>query len=119
MFQYLRAKSMTKNERAKAAIPHQGIRILSCSAWFSSPRGKTDNKEVRREKTQLRRNSHGIVRAIESLRRVRLSLVPRPDSRHCLLPGVRSKTAGLSFSREQEAAWASDAKTAYKSLGGR
>jgi len=42
--------SMTKNERAKTAIPHQDMRNLSCPAWFSSPRGTTDTKKVRREK---------------------------------------------------------------------
>jgi hypothetical protein len=89
-FQDLRAMSMTKNERAKAAIPHQDMRNLSCPAWFSSPRGTTDTKKVRREKMRPRRNSHGIARAIENLRGVRLSLVPCPDSRKCLLPGVCS-----------------------------
>jgi hypothetical protein len=37
-FQGLRAVVMTKNKRAQAAIPHRDARILSCLAWFSSPR---------------------------------------------------------------------------------
>ena len=41
--------SMTKNERTQAAIPHQGIRILSCRAQFSLPRGNKVKKKSRRE----------------------------------------------------------------------
>ena len=90
IFQTLRAISMTKNERRQAGIPHQDTRNLSSPAWFSSPRGTTEIKKIRREMTRLRRNSHGIARAIENLRGLRLSLVPCADSRKCLLPGVCS-----------------------------
>jgi hypothetical protein len=78
IFQNLRAMSMTKNERRQAAIPHQDTRNLSSPAWFSSPRRKTVSKRNRRVMSEIRRFSHGIARAIESLRGVRLSLVPRP-----------------------------------------
>jgi len=71
--------SMTNNMRAKTVIPQQDGRILSCLDWFSTPRGTTETKKIQREMTQLRRNSHGCARAIENLRRVRLSLVPCPD----------------------------------------
>src|SRR5260221_42707 len=47
-FQDLRANSMTKNKRTKAAIPHQVTRILSCPAWFSSPRRTAANNDGRR-----------------------------------------------------------------------
>ena len=86
-FQGLRVTNMTKNETARATIPHQDTRNLSWSAWLSSPRGAIKNKS-RREFAQIRRNRHGFARAIENLRRVRLSLVPRPDPRERLLPSV-------------------------------
>ena len=38
-FQDLRAISMTRNERIRAAIPHQGTRTLSSLARFFLPRG--------------------------------------------------------------------------------
>src|SRR5271157_1916251 len=109
--------SMTKNEGTQAAIPHQDTRNLSCRAWFSSPRGKTMKKQSRREKTRTRRFSHGIARAIESLRGLRLSLVPRPDPGECVLPGVRDKTEGLSIAGEPETAWAPMPQAAYQGLG--
>ena len=87
-FRDLRAMSMTKNEGAQAAIPHQGIRNLSCRAWFSSPRGTTMTNKNRREKTRTRRFSHGIARTVEGLRGMRLSLVSRPNPRECVLQGV-------------------------------
>jgi hypothetical protein len=51
--------SMTKNERAQAAIPHQGIRNLRCHALSSSPRGAA-NRKSRRELARIRRISHGL-----------------------------------------------------------
>jgi hypothetical protein len=66
-FQDLRAVIMTTNKRAQAAIPHQDRRNLSCLAWFSSPRGTTSTKKVRREMKQIWRISHGNARAIEDL----------------------------------------------------
>jgi len=87
-FQDLRAVVMTKNKRAQAAIPHQDRRNLSCLAWFSSPRGTTGTKKVRREMKQVWRISHGNARAIESLRGLRLSLVPDSNSRECVLQGM-------------------------------
>jgi len=86
-FQGLRVTNMTKNERAQAKIPHQDTRNLSCSAWLSSPRGADENKG-RRELARIRRMSHGFARAIEDLRRVRLSLVPRSEPRDRLLPSL-------------------------------
>jgi len=79
---------MTDNKRAQVAIPHQDRRNLSCLAWFSSPRGTTCNTNFRREMKQIWRISHGSARSIESLRRVRLSLVSRPDTRECVLQRV-------------------------------
>jgi len=78
--------SMAKNERTQAEIPHQDKRDLSCRVLFSSPRGKNTNDENPREKMRSRRCSHGVARAIENLRRVRLSLVPPLDSTWSVLP---------------------------------
>ena len=86
-FQNLRAINMTKNERAQAAIPHQDTRILSCPARPFLPRGAF-NTNSRRDLHHLRRISHGIARAIEGLRGLRLPLVSGPNSRKCLLPRV-------------------------------
>jgi hypothetical protein len=88
IFQDLRATSMTKKREIAGGNPPSGRENpeLPCLVLFT-PR-KTDMKEIRREKTQQRRISHGIARAIEDLRRVWMSLVPCPDSRYRLLPGV-------------------------------
>jgi hypothetical protein len=87
-FQDLRAMSMTKNERIRAAIPHQGERTLSSHARFFLPRGNKMLKLSRRESTGIRRIRHGFARAFEDLRGMRLSLVPRPDSRERVLQGM-------------------------------
>jgi hypothetical protein len=116
-FQILRADIMTKNKRSQTAIPHQDMRILSCFAWFSSPRGTAVTKNNRRERTQQqRRIVHGIARAIENLRGMRMSLVPRPDTCKCLLPGLRSKAEGLSVSREPETSRASSPQATDQSV---
>ncbi len=80
--------SMTKNEGRQAAISHRDIRILSSYAWFPSPRRIEMVEQKRREKMWSRRIRHGIARAIEDLRGLRLSLVPGPDPRECLLQGM-------------------------------
>ena len=87
-FQNLRVTIMTKNERRRAALPYQDVRILSSHARFSSPRHNSTSQKNRRDGTLLRRIRHGNARAIENLRGMRLSLVPGPDSRDCLLQGV-------------------------------
>src|ERR1035438_2746660 len=87
-FQNLRAMSMTKNERIPEAIPHQGTRTLNSHTRFFPTRGYETLKQVRREQTRTWRISHGFARALENLRGVRLSLVPRPDPRECLLQGM-------------------------------
>jgi hypothetical protein len=87
-FQNLRAMSMTKNERIPAAIPHQGARTLSSCIRYFLTRGNKTLKQGRREKTRTWRIGHGIARAFENLRRVRLSLVPRPDTRERVLQGM-------------------------------
>ena len=87
-FQDLRVMSMTKTRECRRQSPNQGTRILSCGIWFSLPRGNEVNKKVRREIEVSRRSIDGIARAIESLRGVRMSLVPRPNNRECLLSEV-------------------------------
>ncbi len=80
--------SMTKKRESEGGNPPSGRENpeLLCLV-FSTPR-KNRYKEVRRDEKGIRRISHGIARATESLRGVRLSLVPRPDPGQCLLPGV-------------------------------
>ena len=123
-FRDLRAMSMTKNERRRAAraflqftgsclqsfgwvfreerasrrlqamcnaigdplLLHQDRRNLRSRARFFLTGGIPTSKKVRRELTRRWRFSHGIARAIEGLRRVRKSLVSRPDPREYLLP---------------------------------
>jgi len=41
-----------KNERMRAAIPHQGKRTLSCQSRFFLPRGNKMSKQIRREVTE-------------------------------------------------------------------
>ena len=65
---------------------HQDRRNLSCRARFFPTSGKTTSKKIRWALTRRWRFSHGIARAIEGLRRVRKSLVSRPDPREYLLP---------------------------------
>jgi hypothetical protein len=95
---------MTDNKRAQVAIPHQDRRNLSCLAWFSSPRGTTCNTNFRREMKQIRRISHGSARSVESLRRMRLPLVPCPDTRECVLQRVSVKVEDVSNPGESQAA---------------
>jgi hypothetical protein len=89
---------MTDNKRAQVAIPYQDRRNLSCLAWFSSPRGTTCNTNFRREMRQIRRMSHGSARSIEGLRKLRLSLVPSPDTRYCVLQRVSVEITNVSNS---------------------
>ena len=96
-FQNLRAMSMTTNERSRPAIPHQGARNLSSRAWISLPRGRTATNESRRELAGRRRTRHGIARAIEGLRGVRLPLVPDPGSRQRVLRWVCHEIEGVSL----------------------
>ena len=98
---------MTDNKRAQVVIPHQDRRNLSCFTWFSSPRGTTCNKNFRREMKLTWRISHGSARTVESLRRVRLSLVSRPDTRECVLQRVSVKVEAVSNPGEPQAAWPS------------
>ncbi|MGO9636975.1 MAG: hypothetical protein ACLPXT_13135 [Terracidiphilus sp.] len=87
-FQILRAMSMTNNERIPEAIPHQGARTLSSRNRFFLTRGNKTFVQIRREKTRTWRFRHGVARAFENLRGVRLSLVPRPNPRECVLQGM-------------------------------
>ena len=78
---------MTKNTRAQATIPYRDTRNLSCLAWTSPHRGAINNKN-RQQLARVLRISHGIARAIENLRELRLSLVPCPDPRERVLAEV-------------------------------
>ena len=87
-FHDLRAMSMTKKQESEGGNPPSGREKseLSCLVLFT-PRNNS-KKNIRREKTRIRRIRHGIARAIEGLRGVRLSLVPCPDCRYGLLQGM-------------------------------
>lgn len=87
-FPDLRANSMNKNKRKQAGVSYQGERNLSAFACFSRPRHEATSFEQRREWALSRRIRYGIMRATEGLRGVRLSLVPGPELRDCLLQGV-------------------------------
>ena len=71
---------MTTTARAQLATVQQGNRTLSAAAWLLSTRLTEDKKLNEREKAIIWGIGHGIVRAIENLRGVRLSLVPCPDA---------------------------------------
>jgi len=107
IFQDLRVDSMTQNEGNCRSILHRGTRIPNRPATFFSPR---HNKKINENsRVCLGRTSHGVARATESLRRLRLSLVPRPEPLQCLLPTVCCKTERLSDSGEPKTARASNA----------
>jgi hypothetical protein len=88
IFQDLRAMSMTTNKRIRTVIPHQSMRILSCHVRFFSPRRQADTNCVRPEMKEKRSIGHGVARAIEDLRGVRMSLVPHSNPRERLLQDV-------------------------------
>jgi hypothetical protein len=69
-FQNLRAMSMTKDERRRTAIPHQGARNLSSRTRFSPPRSQGTSNRSCREMARIGRFRHGIARAFESMRGV-------------------------------------------------
>jgi hypothetical protein len=75
---------MTSTARA-LAIEHGGNRTAGATAWLLSTRLTEDKKLNEREKAIFWEIGHGIVRAIENLRGVRLSLVPRPGLGDCIL----------------------------------
>ncbi len=81
-------KVMTKRAGTQKAIPRQDRRILSSLLLFHSPRGTTRTTTIQRDAKGQRRKGHGTARSIEGLRGLRLSLVPRPESRNCLLQAL-------------------------------
>ena len=74
-------------------IGHQNPRLLNCGLL---PRRTTSTKKVRWAGPIMEKRSHGIARAIESMRRMRLPLVTCPEPGDGLLPGVPPKAEGLS-----------------------
>jgi hypothetical protein len=88
-FQDLRAIIMTKKQENTGGNPHSGPEKpeLQCLLLITPRKIKYFQKN-RRDKTRIRRISHGIARAFEGLRGVRLSLVPLPKSRKRVLQGV-------------------------------
>src|ERR1039458_6279825 len=65
-FQNLRAKSMTKSERIRAAIPHQSARTLRRRTRYFLTRGNKTLIQGRREKTRTWRFRHGFAREFRS-----------------------------------------------------
>ena len=96
---------MTKHHRPKALLIETKFASISASAYL--PRQATSTKNDRRVGVHYGEISHGITRAIESLRGLRLSLVPLPMPGDSVLPGVRYKAEGLSFAGEPKAPRAS------------
>jgi hypothetical protein len=67
------------------ATVNGGNRTAGATAWLLSPRLTEDKKLNKREKAIFWGIDDGIVRAIEDLRGVRVSLVPRPCLGNCIL----------------------------------
>lgn len=86
-YQDLRAEIVTDNKRTLAVIPRSGQEIHEkpCLVLFTPL--QTRHREGRAGE-ELGRLGDGIARAIEDLRGVRLSLVPRPNHRQRVLPGM-------------------------------
>jgi len=81
---------MTPQEGKQPAIPRQVNRNLATCDWIHLPRGITRPKFAR-QLWNIRRSSHGshgIVRAIESLRGLRRTLVPQSGPRERVLQAV-------------------------------
>jgi hypothetical protein len=84
-FSDLRAISMTNNEgrRPASSIGARAPRVaVPCSL---NPGQNKMSKQSRRETKNHGRIRHGVARAIENLRGLRLPLVPRPEPGECLL----------------------------------
>jgi hypothetical protein len=76
---------MTSNKRAQAVVCHNDNRNLKLFAWFSSPRRIKNPEKIRRDRKDVWRVGHGSACAFEGLRRLRLPLVPRPDTKERVL----------------------------------
>jgi hypothetical protein len=87
-FQGLRATIMTNNKRRQAALTNQVIRNLRRIAWFSLTRHFAMTMLNGRGNTQKGKIRHGIARATENLRGMRLPLVSGSDPRECVLQRV-------------------------------
>jgi hypothetical protein len=88
--QNLRAISMNPNEENGTAILHQGIRTLSRRARSLQLFRSCRLARAANATGEIWKGSHGSVRASQSLRRMRLSLVPRADPDNGLLQTMRS-----------------------------
>ena len=96
----LRAMETRKKER-RWAISSRGTREIGvASPALLSPRRLDLSKTCRREKNERWRVGHGVARAIEDLRGVRLSLVPRSESGKRVLQNLRDEAQGFSFAGE-------------------
>jgi hypothetical protein len=87
---------MTSTVRAFVATVHGGNRTAGATARLLSPRLTEDQKLNEREKATFGGIGHGSVRAIEDLRGMRLSLVPRPDSENRLLLSLFDRIGEVS-----------------------
>ena len=79
---------MTYNETQQLAIPHRDNRIPNSHVCLSGSRKPMTVNGAKRERRTLRRIRHGIARATEGLRELRLPLVSSPDSRERVLQGM-------------------------------
>src|SRR6202021_3659117 len=76
---------MTSNISKQPAFPHRGVRIPSRIGCFRLPRQTKLKTRLSRKQTAQGEFGNGMQRAIESLRRVWLPLVPHSKPWDCLL----------------------------------
>ena len=114
-FHDLRAIVMTLQRGTWKAFPSSGQQNPELPALvLYIPRKK--ERERPRATKDPRRDSHGSARARKNLRRVRMSLVPRPYSGERLLQKVREETERLSDARKPKTARAAGDRAATKRL---
>ena len=101
----LRAMNMRTNERRRAMTLHKAERISVAMPAFLSPRRTAMTNRTLGEPRW--RVGHGVARAIKDLRRVRLSLVPRPDPGQRVLQKLCDEAERVSLARESKAPRAS------------
>jgi len=88
LFQNLRDKLHDSKHKNPGGKHKSGHKTPESPTWFRLPR-QTENKKLnRRERVLIRRNRHGIARATEGLRRLRLPMVPGSDTGDRILQGL-------------------------------
>jgi hypothetical protein len=107
---------MTSTARAWATV-NGGNRTADATASLLSTRLTDDRKLNEREKAIFGEIGHGIVRAIENLRRVRMPLVPCPGLGDGILLSMQDRTGEVSKPRIAKATRASGHKATLQPVG--